>query len=515
MRIMIVDDDEIALKCLEHALQPAGHEIVWARDGDEAWGLLRKDPCRMVISDWVMPGMDGLTLCRKIRELKLPQYTYIMLITSNANDVDVVECLSAGADDILTKPFNPAELRVRILSAERILKREAQDAVNRMLRSATAVLEKKNKRLEELYRLAHTFVDNVSHEFRTPLTVIADYVDLVLDGTVGEISADQRDFLEVIASRADDLHTMVDDMLDSSKLDAGMLSVVRRECRVANIIERVRASLERKAASRDVRMHVEIEEGLPAVYVDDEKVGRVLINLAVNAIKFSGEQGEVLIRAAAGPVDDVLISVTDNGPGIEPELQQEIFERFRQLKAVGHSRCKGFGLGLGIARELVDLNLGELSLDSEPGRGTTFSFTLPPARANVVLERFLDRVEHLRNGGTTVTLVSAGVSESTSVREANDVDAFLAGLMRHDDLLIRAGERRWIIATPVAEVELENMLDRLEQSRVEANRNRPGRLLPAMELLVSETRRLSQGRTETVREFEQQFDPGCYCLSVT
>lgn len=127
MRILIVDDDELALEALSFALSDAGHEPVIAHNGHEALESLNEGACRMVISDWVMPEMDGLELCRKIRDGEFGGYIYTLLLTSRDASADIVEGLSAGADDFLTKPFNPAELRVRVQTGERILSLETRD----------------------------------------------------------------------------------------------------------------------------------------------------------------------------------------------------------------------------------------------------------------------------------------------------------------------------------------------------------------------------------------------------
>ncbi len=127
MKVLIVDDDEVALEVPGHALQRAGHEPVVARDGQEALAILEQHACRMVISDWVMPGMDGVELCRRIRAAESSGYVYVILLTARDDIQDVVEGLTAGADDFMTKPFHPEELRVRIRAGERILSLETRE----------------------------------------------------------------------------------------------------------------------------------------------------------------------------------------------------------------------------------------------------------------------------------------------------------------------------------------------------------------------------------------------------
>jgi PAS domain S-box-containing protein len=672
MRILIVDDDEIAREVLEHSLVPTGHEIITARDGDQAWSIIESGKCRMVISDWVMPGTDGVTLCRRIRSAELSHYVYVILLTCWARELDIVEGLSAGADDFLLKPIDPAELRVRIHNARRVLNLEelaatqlaladrenrlrsifsqSRDAIlvvdpirnaildanpaacemfertkenllalcasdlhaeqheswqtlleeiheathgttlelqcrtatgelfptevsastieidgkgclltilrdisdrkrteqqliqytcsledaNRELQQAKELLEKKNNRLRELYQLAHTFVDNVSHEFRTPLTVIKEYAELLAEGAVGDSLEEQRRFLSVIADRADDLNTMVDDMLDGSKLDAGMMGVVRRRRSVAGILEHVRPVLERKADGRNVSLEIEVPEHLPDVYVDEEKVGRILINLTINAIKFCGTPGEVRIRAEETPGEyGVTIRVTDNGPGIEPARQAELFQRFKQLGGQVRGSCKGFGLGLSIAKELVDLNLGEISLESEAGTGTTFAFRLPGDDPNGIAIRFLERLGAVLSerepevsvfrvvveGATYSGNESAAPFHAASLRIPGDEEAegdgmfqeaeecldYLEHRLKRNDLMFRGSSHEGLILVPVSRFELDRLIERLREALREATRNRPAGPLPEVEFEVLGTWTIPTGRDAVLRCVKQQL----------
>ena len=216
---------------------------------------------------------------------------------------------------------------------------------------------------------------------------------------------------------------MVDDMLDVSALEAGLLVVYRKDCQVADIMAHVRPALERKSAVKGVRLEFDVDPLLPVVFCDPEKAGRVLINLATNAIKFSGRPG--IVRLSCRPERDgagVSLSVSDNGNGISPENQEAIFRRFKQLSESIRSSTKGFGLGLNIAKELVELNLGQISVESQVGRGSTFSFTLPPANPADVLQRYLTRIKHLRNGWSQVSLIQADIETTTSATLADDVD---------------------------------------------------------------------------------------------
>jgi putative two-component system response regulator len=180
MRILIVDDNEIALDVLTRALMASGHQVQAARDGAEALEILREDPCRLVISDWEMAGMNGIEFCHCVRQEELPGYVYIILLTARNGTEDIVEGLSAGADDFLTKPFDPAELRVRIRAAERILSLETRDvAIFAMAKLAESRDPETGAHLERVRAYSRLIARHLAQreELRTQLD--ADFVQLI------------------------------------------------------------------------------------------------------------------------------------------------------------------------------------------------------------------------------------------------------------------------------------------------------------------------------------------------
>jgi signal transduction histidine kinase len=406
----------------------------------------------------------------------------------NQSDKDIA-ALGQQAREVATfvemsriETLNQSNQEIRKLNEE--LEQRVVDCTE-ALDEAYALLQKKNRRLANLSRTANEFVDNVSHEFRTPLTVIKEYASLVRDGLAGAVSDEQKRMLTVVEDRADDLNTMVDNMLDVSKLKSGLLGICRKNCQVEEILDRVRLGLERKAAVKDVELKFEVDPLLPVVFCDPEKAGRVLINLATNAIKFCGRPGHVWLschREADGT--GVKLGVRDDGNGIDPENQQAIFRRFKQLGASIRSNTKGFGLGLSIAKQLIELNLGEIAIESQVGQGSTFSFTLPPADPREVLRRYLKWIDRRRNGSSQLVLLQAEIDESTSVTLADDGNLFLNHLLCSTDLLIRNRPTQWLVVLPVAEIEIADFRKRVEKEIREANRNRIREPLPEIRLKV-------------------------------
>ena len=289
--------------------------------------------------------------------------------------------------------------------------------------------------------------------------------------------------LDVIGDRAEDLNNMVDDMLDVSRLEAGMLGLWRRQCRVSEIIDHVRPSLIRKSIVKQVELQFHVPDHLPDVYCDDEKIGRVIINLTVNAIKFCGRPGRVQVWAEYQEKErSVLIGVTDNGEGVSQEHLAVIFQRFKQLGENPRGSTKGFGLGLNIAKELVSLNLGQIDVKSAVGGGSTFWFSLPIADPKEIMSRYVKRIAKFQHGPSVVTLAAVKTVEPGDPDMAEDVNTFLNTLLRRHDLIFRADENLWLLAVPCEESELENLSKRAEEARQKLNRNRTGEPLPPVVL---------------------------------
>jgi PAS domain S-box-containing protein len=309
------------------------------------------------------------------------------------------------------------------------------------------LLTSTNQRLSTMYETAHHFVDNVAHEFRTPLTVIKEFASIMDEGLVGELNAEQSDYLRVICARVDDLNGLVNDMLDLSRLEAGLIGVSRRECAIPDIVGRVETILERRAKASNVDFAVEIEAGLPALFCDPEKIGRVLINLGINAFKYGGDKGGVRLwaRRSANP-REIVIGVSDRGPGIPAEKLEMIFERFKQAGGL-RDTAKGFGLGLSIVRELADLNLGEIAVESAVGDGTTFSLTLPVFDPPAIVGRYIAKLARQRTSSFYVSDIRISVAGAGDAVTTDDCETFLQQQVKREDLLMRLGPDSWILLT--------------------------------------------------------------------
>lgn len=236
----------------------------------------------------------------------------------------------------------------------------------------TAQLQSANRELERSDRLKSEFLTMISHEFRTPLTSIITFTELLLVDAAGQINPEQREYLTDVLESSQKLLYMINDLLDMSRLGAGRVQLFREVVNIRDLVRDARGAVWPLAERKGLALLVEIPADVPLVHADGLRVTQVLINLLGNAVKFTPEGGAVVVTAR--PVGDELeIRVTDSGVGIPLEDQPHMFEPFYQVG----SHQQGWGLGLALARSLVELHGGRIWLESEPGRGSCFHFTLP------------------------------------------------------------------------------------------------------------------------------------------
>ena len=238
----------------------------------------------------------------------------------------------------------------------------------------------KNAALERANHLKSQFLATVTHELRTPLHSIISYGSLLLEGYVdGELTAEQQEHIQFMVRRGEDLSRLVDDMLDLSKIEADRLEIKVEPLRLEQSLQDVLDELRQMASSKGLTLTLDMEEELPMALADSHRIRQVLVNLVSNALKFT-EKGGVTLRCALLDRYDMLrISVSDTGIGISPAALDYIFEAFRQADGSTTRRFGGTGLGLTIARKLIELQGGEVAVESIVGQGSTFSFTLPVA----------------------------------------------------------------------------------------------------------------------------------------
>jgi signal transduction histidine kinase len=276
----------------------------------------------------------------------------------------------------LADEFNRMAARLQASYAN--LERDVQERT-RELATALAALDERSRELEAASRHKSEFLANMSHELRTPLNAITGFSQVLRKGLFGEINAKQSEYLDDILASAHHLLSLIDDVLDLAKVEAGQIELRVAPFSLPETLERGVVIVRERALKGDVRISLSTGPGVGTVVGDERRVTQVLFNLLSNAVKFTPPGGSVDVGATR--LDGAVhVSVHDTGPGIAPEDQDRIFEEFQQAEA-GKEQREGTGLGLALSKRLIELHDGRIWVDSEPGKGSTFTFTLPVPRA--------------------------------------------------------------------------------------------------------------------------------------
>jgi two-component system sensor histidine kinase BarA len=249
---------------------------------------------------------------------------------------------------------------------------------NETLKKQQEELQEANRQLARANRLKSEFLASVSHELRTPLTSIIAFVELLLEGTAGELTGQQKEYLEDVLRGSQRLMTSINAILDMAKIEARKMTLKNSSFSLAELIREIEHRMDPVALKKNLELEVDLEGEL-VVYADKQKIEQVIVNLVGNAIKFTPAGGKVTITARQKE-KEILVWVADTGIGIKEEDQEYIFEAFRQVDGSSTRSHQGTGLGLALAKNLVEMHGGTIWVESRPGLGSTFYFTIPLAQ---------------------------------------------------------------------------------------------------------------------------------------
>ena len=239
-------------------------------------------------------------------------------------------------------------------------------------------LESANRELEAASRHKSEFLANMSHELRTPLNAVIGFSEVLLQRMFGELNAKQEEYLQDIYASGQHLLSLINDILDLSKIEAGRMELELADFDLPTAIENALILVRERAGRRGIALHQAVDLPLGPIRGDERKIKQVLLNILSNALKFTPEGGRIDVRArlADGMAE---ISVADTGVGIAPEDQEAVFEEFRQV-GTADKKVEGTGLGLALSRKFIELHGGRIWVQSQVGVGSTFTFTIPVRR---------------------------------------------------------------------------------------------------------------------------------------
>ena len=418
-QILIVEDSLTQALKLQYTLEQHDYIVSVANNGQAALDYLKEHAPALVISDIVMPEMDGYEMCRRIKEQEALKAIPVILLTSLSDPVDVIRGLQCGADNFITKPYQEDFLisRVNSVLVNRELRRTAsgdwgfkiffkgkqytitsdrmqmvdllfssfENAVQknqelenaiRELKSTQEELAQAKEEAEKANQAKSLFLASMSHDIRTPMNGIIGMTDLCLDT---KLTDEQKEYLGMVKSSADSLLSLLNDILDFSKIEGDMLELEHIDFNLNNAVEDTVKSLAFLAHNKGLELACRIHRDVPVALVGDPgRLRQVIVNLAGNSLKFT-EKGEVVVEVKVeDESEDYAIlhfSVKDTGIGIPLEKQGKIFEAFSQADESTTRQYGGTGLGLSISSKLASMMGGKIWVESEPGEGSTFQFT--------------------------------------------------------------------------------------------------------------------------------------------
>ena len=358
--ILVVEDDVPLAQMVRAILAAKGYNVLLAYHGLDAMQVMKRQTPSLIISDIVMPQMDGYQFYEAIQHEPHWRSIPFIFLTVISTPADTLKGKMLGVDDYVTKPFNPEELLA---------------VVQGRLRRSAALSEG----WMELEQVRRNIIATLSHEFRTPLSTLKAAADLLLQGDATLSAADVRELHEHIQKGGDRLEELVEDFLLAARIETGAVrddyERDRRTVDLASILVSLASRWRPRAEDAQLTFALDCPLNLPPVEACEAHLQDAIGRLLSNAIKFNRSGGMVSLAASADDAH-VRIIVTDTGMGIAPADHERIFHRFVQLKREMFEQ-QGSGLGLPIARGLIGVNGGTLSVESQPGDGSRFIITLP------------------------------------------------------------------------------------------------------------------------------------------
>ena len=368
-KILLVDDREENLLVIERVLKDTDAEFIRASSGNEGLAMTLEHEFAMALVDVQMPEMDGYEMVELMHQATDAENLPVIFVSAvNQDSFHCIKGIEAGAVDFIPMPFSP-----EILIGK----------VNVFLR-----LYNQRKNIEEAMAVKSQFLSTVSHELRTPLTAIKESIRLVYSETTGEINEEQKELLGIAKRNVDRLARLINDVLDFQKLEAGRMGLDLCQNDINEVVKEIAETVACVANEKKLDIFTNLEDDLPEIGFDRDRITQVLTNLVNNAIKFT-EHGSITISTAMK--NNLLhVSVQDSGSGIEEDDIPKLFHEFEQLS---NRKTGGTGLGLAITRKIIQKHNGRIWAESEFGKGTSFCFVLPVAVENEM--RQLNVIENI------------------------------------------------------------------------------------------------------------------------
>ncbi len=383
--ILVVDDNASNVELLREMLAHDGYtDVRGETDPRRVPSLCEEQVFDLLLIDIRMPHMSGFELMERLKTIYAGDYVPVLVLTAQTDQETRRKSLEMGANDFLTKPFIAWELLHRVhntLQTRTLYRHVARQNRNleRRVADRTAELTEALAAARRADRAKLDFLSVMSHELRTPLNSIIGFAEVMAAESMGPLGhPDYRDYVNLIEESGNVLLSMVNKILDYTRGSTGSVEIQESDVRLPALLGTCVNLLAPKAQPKGVALTLDTVPAL-TLRADHRRLREMLLNLLDNAIKFTPTGGHVTLSAVA-TADSVLIRVSDDGPGIAPEMIDRIFDPFTQAERSLARQHEGIGLGLPIVRRFAELHGGRVELDSAPGRGTTVTIRLPAMR---------------------------------------------------------------------------------------------------------------------------------------
>ncbi len=363
--VLIVDDIPKNLQVLTGILHTCEINTYAAFDGYQALEIVEESPPDLILLDIMMPEMDGMEVCQKIKTNPATKNIPIIFLTAKSQQEDIIKGLKCGAVDYVTKPFESEELLTRIKT-------------HLELKKSKEIIERQNKELKELNATKDKFFSIIAHDLKNPYNTLFGFSDLLLNSIKNKNFEKSEKFAHHMITAIKKGYDLLDNLLHWSRAQIGHIDFYPENTYILNIITDTIDIFAPIAKQKKIKINIQLSEQLQA-YADKNMLFTIVRNLISNAVKFTSENGKIDIIANEknGFIE---ISVKDTGKGIPEKGIKKLFRIDESYTTHGTQNEKGTGLGLILCKEFVEKNGGKITIKSQPDKGSTFTFTLPTAK---------------------------------------------------------------------------------------------------------------------------------------
>ncbi|PIQ25874.1 hypothetical protein COW36_22320 [bacterium (Candidatus Blackallbacteria) CG17_big_fil_post_rev_8_21_14_2_50_48_46] len=362
--ILIVDDVPANIQLVASILAGEDYELSFATSGMDALTQVKETDFDLILLDYMMPGMDGLTVAKQLKAETKTCDIPIIFLTAKTDEESVIAGFSAGAADYVTKPFNASELLARVKT-------------HLQLKSSRDALQKRNQELQEAIQMKNRFLSIASHDLKNPLGVVMGFSSILSKYPVIMENDELSEIVDTLYKASTRMFELITELLDTAALELGRIELQISRVPLPILLQQVVAHYQPQAQTKDQELEFSFAENTNLCVMGDfNRLKQVIDNLLNNAIKYSPIGAKIKVHIAQAN-EKALIEIQDQGPGFSEEDLKNLYGYFQRLSAQPTGGESSTGVGLAIVKQIVDLHHGQILLKTAPEQGSIFTVVLP------------------------------------------------------------------------------------------------------------------------------------------